>query len=425
MSTDVEALIKTEVESIDDQELEYDNQMASLDAIASLEEGVVSSKKIDRVTMEALSRLAPEAISDQYPLVTFTQEPSEQNYEVALESFDVAKTIAVAAMGGLLGAILFYIIKLFRSDNVDTRIDYLTKAQDVIRNNRKQLQGMLRDADKMVLGAEAKATLKQIEGFDLSVILDHPPAKASREVQMFIDAVKERGELHKILSKWSSDIVNYTSEFRKRVRVLTECINKMYEVKGNDAVKVIKEAKEVTVDSSHPFIKDVGKAWVLWQQLDVDEQYSDFIKQQVLGTDAFYDLIADDRTLFAVKDTFSSASDQLKKNLDEIEKSAEVLSGTKREEMKLKAQRKSKTKTSMKDGHMSFSVSPVGSNNDLELAIGNAERSIRGEASTLSQYRTILNKVLHFYQQAAAARQRFDQQFQRKAMEIQNSGQPK
>jgi hypothetical protein len=425
MSTGNEEVIDSEVESIQDHELEYDNQMASLDAIASLEEGVVSSKKIDRVTMEALSRLAPDAISDQYPLATFTQEPSEQNYQVALEGFDIAKTLAITAAGGILGAILFYIIKLFRSDNVDTRIDYLEKAQAVIRKNRKELEKIIRDAEKMELSPESKALLKRIDQFDISLVLDKPPTRASREVKQFVEAVQRGGELHRLLSKWASDIVNYTSEYRKRVRILTECIEKMYEADKKDTPKLLKKIESVTVDDSHPFIKDVGKAWVLWQQLDIDEQYPAFIRDRVVGTDVFYELVSDEKTLFAVKDLFSSASDQLRKNMDEIEKSAQLLSGTKREEMKQKAQRKAKSKMTAtdEDGHMVFSVKPTTSVDTVESAVKSAEMSIRAESSSLSQYRTILNRVLNFYQHAAAARQRVDQQLQRKAMEIQNKGQ--
>lgn len=413
-------------DEIGDVELEYDNQLASLDAITSLEESVLSSQKVDRITMESLSRIEAEAISPQYPLVTYTQEPSQQNYEVALESFDVAKAVVMAAAGGLLGAILFYIIKLFRSDNVDTRIDYLEKAKETIKENKRSLKKSLRESEKFMHTPEVKETLRRIENYDISLIVEDIP-RAPRDVVKFLEEVSPRGDIHRVLSKWSKDIIQYTSEFRKRVRLLTESIEVMYEVEYDEIAKLISKANSITVDGNHPFIKDIGAAWLLWQKLDIDEGYPEFVKNSVVGTDAFYEIVKDDRALTSYDSLYSASDKQLEKNLDELQKSAELLSGTKREEMKAKAQRSTKTRTSTKGNHATITIDAGASaiNPMLVRAIRDAEDSIRNESSMLTNYRTLLGRVLYFYQHAAAARERLDNGFLRRAMEAQNSGQPK
>lgn len=426
MTTQTDLQYDAGVDDTPTEDLEYDSQMASLDAIASLEDGVVSSQKVDRMTMESLHRIDPDSISSQYPLVTYTQEPSQQNYEVALESFDVAKAVAIAAAGGLLGAILMYIIKLFRSDNVDTRIDYLEKSKDTIDDHKKFLKGLVRDAEKLELTPEYQDVLKKVASYDLTLIMDKPP-KAPREVQEFVKAVSKGGDLHKVLDKWSKDIVQYTSEFRKRVRLLTECIETMHDATYGEIDKVIKKAGEVVVDGNHPFIKDMGAAWLLWQKLNVDENYTEFVKSSVVDTDVFYDLILNERETFAFDKLYSSSDKQIDKNLAELQKSAETLSGTKQDKMRAAAQRGAKTKTQTQGNHTTITIDAGsgGMNPNLIRAVREAEDSVRNESSMLTHYRTLLGRVLYFYQHAVAARQRVDNQFAKKAMEAQNSGQPK
>lgn len=404
-------------------EAEFDNQMSLLDSATSLEASVLDTGKIDRVTMESLSRLDPGAISPHYPLATYTQEPSQQNYDVALESFDVVKAVAIAAAGGLLGAILMYIIKLFRSDNVDTRIDYLEKARDSIKENEKAFIKTLRDTEKKYeLTPEQKAVFDRIEKYDLSLIVSNPP-KASREAEAFIKALGRSGDIYKILERWSHDIVQYTSEFRKRVRILTECIDQMYEVKGAEIQKLVKKVKDVEVDGNTPFIKDMGAAQLLWEKLNVDENYVDFIKSSVVGTDAFYTLVADERTLLDYDKLYSASEKQLEKNLKEIEKYAETLSGSKREEAKVKAQRAAKTRTN--GDTVTIDAGGGAINPMIIMAIRSAEDSVRNESTALSNYRKLLGQVLYFYQHAAGAREKLDNGFLRRLMEVQNSGQPK
>jgi hypothetical protein len=117
----------------------------------------------------------------------------------------------------------------------------------------------------------------------------------------------------------------------------------------------------------------------------------------------------------------------VEKNLKEIEKSAEVLSGSKRSEMHEKAKRKARSNSTTKTvgNHTTVSIKPSFLSNTIETAIKDAENSLRNESTSLSHYRTILGRMLYFYQHAMNARQRLDNQFQMKAMEIQNSGQPK
>lgn len=82
---------------------------------------VASFNAVDRMTMEAIQAAYPETVDDNFPLASFTKDPSDQNLLASMESFAMAKKIAIAAVGALLGSVLFMLVKLFRTDGAEAR----------------------------------------------------------------------------------------------------------------------------------------------------------------------------------------------------------------------------------------------------------------------------------------------------------------
>lgn len=413
------------MDEFEQHELEYENVMSNLDAVGSLERSVLDSKKIDRMTMESLHRLVPETVDKNFPLVTFTTEPSEQNYGVALESFSVAKAVAIAAIGGILGAILMQVIKAFRSNKVDARAEYLDKKKADFKDSERDMKKILSRVKKLKLSTEDQIAVDAIEAMNVEFFMGKPKA-ANRAVESFVKEVTQGGKVYRILDRWSSDIANYTSEFKKRVRLLTEVVEVMYTVKGNDINSLKAKADEIVLNEKDRFIGDMTDLELYFQALDFGESFKNFIDEQVEGTQPFYDLATRQDTLTAYTNLYSNASVQIQKNLDEIEKKyAPVLQGSARDKAQKKAQAAARSSITSSDGEVRVSYDgAAGAINPMLLrSVRDAEESLRGEAARLRMYIIYLERVMFFYQKAALLREKVENTAMKRLMDIDNRAQ--
>lgn len=416
------------MEPIEDEfeakELEYDNVLAGLNSIESLERSVLQSKTIDRMTMESLHRLSPESVDKNYPLSTFTTDASAQNYEVALESFSVAKAVAIAAIGGILGAILYQLINAFRSNKVDVRTEYLDKKKDSLKDGDRSLKKSLDRVKKMTLSTEDQLTVDAISAWNVEFFLGKP-TKSSKTAEDFISAVKRGGQVYRIMDRWSSDIVKHTSEFKKRVRLMTEIVEVMYEVRGSDINELQAKAKSITLDSSDKFMADMNELDIFFRSLGVDEGFSSFINEQVDDTQEFREVVGNMDVLMAYDKLYSNSSVQIEKNLKEIEdKYAPVLQGSASDKALKKAKAAARAKSSSDEVGVSQDAAVLGMINPfLMRAIEDAEKSLRLESVRLRSYIMNLERVLFFYQKAVTSREKIEQQAMLKLTDIENRNQ--
>lgn len=413
-------------EEFDAIELECENALATLESIDLLERSVVDSSQVDRATMESLQRLVPESIDKNYPLVTYTISPSEQNYQIALESFSVAKAVAIAAVGGLLGAILFQLIKAFRSNKVDVRADYLNKKKDELKNNERELKSVLTRVRKLNLNTEDRLTIDAIESWNLDVLLS-PANRADGKVTTFLRDVTPGGKVYRIMDRWSSDIVKRSSEFKKRVRTLAEVVQVMYDVRGSEIANLQKKADSIVLDDKDRFLDDLTTVNLFFQGLGLEGKFSEFIDEDVVGTTEFRDLLTNTSDLLAYDKLYSNASVQIQKNLKEIEdKYAPVLQGQAREnaEKKSRASARATTITSTDDEVVVTQDGAAGGINPMLLrSVRMAEQSLRKEASSLKSYVTFLERIMFFYQKAVVERERVEHKAMKLLMDIENRAQ--
>lgn len=73
----------------------FEIELQNLADLESRQHWVIQHRNVDRLTMEALHQKYPEAINADYPVNSFSKDPSDQNLPVSLESFSIAKAVAV------------------------------------------------------------------------------------------------------------------------------------------------------------------------------------------------------------------------------------------------------------------------------------------------------------------------------------------
>lgn len=411
-------------DEFEQNELEYENLLASLNSVGSLERSVLESKKIDRMTMESLHKLAPEAIDKNYPLQTFTTTPSEQNYEVALESFSVAKSVAIAAIGGILGAILLQLINVFRSNKVDVRSEYLDKKKDSIKDDERTMKKTLGRVKKLKLSPEDQIQFDAIESWNLDVYVGKP-IPTSKPAEDFIAAASPGGKFYRIMDKWSSDIVKHTSEFKKRVRLMAEIVEVMYDVRGSAINDLESKAKSITLDAKDPFIRDMTEVDLFFRSLASGDSITAFINEQVVGTQEFRDLFTNTDTVLSFDKLYSHASAQIEKNMNDIQKKyAPILQGNATGTALKKAKSAARAKSSTDEVSMGQNAAVLGMINPMLMrAVQDAEQSLMKESNLLRAYVHNLEVILFFYQKASSERETIQRSMMRALIDIENRGQ--
>lgn len=411
------------MDEYEQQEHEYESALANLEAVTSLEQTVLSSGKIDRMTMESLHRLAPETVDKNFPLATFTAEPSEQNYEVALESFSVAKAVAIAAIGGLLGAILMKLISAFRSNKVDSRTDYLDKKKSELKDGEHDLKKILARVKKLSLSTGDQLVVDAIEAWNVDFFLGETKP-AGREAAEFITAIAPGGTLYRIMDRWSSDIVKHTSEFRKRVRIMTEIVGEMHEVSRDDIMSLKKKAEDITLPDNDKFMKDMQEVEVFYRTVaSGSESVLQFMKEEVFQTQEFREFIGNIDRLTDYDKLYSNSTKQIQKNLKEIEdKYAPILQGTAVSQAKKKAKANVSHGISQRDGEVVISIDAGADalRDQMNRSIEAANSSLKREAMRLKDYIIFLERTLYFYQHACATREKVEREAMLKLTEIEN-----
>lgn len=360
---------------------------------------VASFNAVDRMTMEAIQAAYPETVDDNFPLASFTKDPSDQNLLASMESFAMAKKIAIAAVGALLGSVLFMLVKLFRTDGAEARAQKVDKQVSDIREKDKTIEKMIKEAQEANLDAKDKILLKAIESNNyLDYAQDLNLSKASSQGKIYLDAVSQNGDIFRLLEKWSRSIHNHYTSFGARVNTLTDMIGTMYDLDAKNVDKFIKDLDAATLDKDDPFFEDMADINDTMQNFlrGANGEYSTFLASSVFNTREFYDLaLTDDRWMDRVSKLSPSGEKQLEKNLDRIEKDAQALIEGKRDAT-LSAKIAKRRHRLDEDGNLELDA--ITSNLNVERAVKNAELAIRMEVQYLRVYRISLGRVLYFYQ---------------------------
>jgi hypothetical protein len=380
-------------------ENDFEVQIQTLDDLDRRTRRVTSEGAIDRMTMESVHRDYPEAIDDNYPLASYTKEPSEQNLSASMESFGVAKSVAVAAAGALLGSIIYMLIKLFRTDGAEARAEKVDEQVKDIREKDKTIKTMVKEARSANLSTADKTLLQSIEENNYrEYASDLKLTKTSSQGKIFLDAVSQNGDVFRTLEKWARSIHNHYTSFSARVNTLTEQIGKMYDLEARDVPKFLKDLEESILPPDDPFFEEMGELNDIFQGFmrSSGGEYSSFLAANVMGSFEFYDMASmDDRWPDRVDKISPNGDKQIEKNLDRLEKDAQALVDGKRDAALAAKKARRKTKV---DEHGNVELDAIATNLDVERAVKNAELAIRSEVQHLRVYRTTLSRVLYFYQ---------------------------
>lgn len=378
----------------------FEIELQNLADLESRQHRVISQQAVDRLTMESLHQKYPEAVDENFPVSSFSKDPSDQNLPVSMESFTIAKAVATAAAGALLGSIIFMLIKLFRTDNAEQRALDLDKKIGEMKDDDKSITELKREAMGLKLSTDDTHLVSAIVANNHLEFLDPPiKAHASSQGKIFMEAVSPGGDVFQLLSKWSRSIHNHYSSFSARVNGLTEAIGKMYEVDPKDADKFVKNLEANILEPDDAFFKDMGELHDTFQSFLQRSQgeYKGFLNDNVFNTQEFYDMaLSDDQWPRQVDKISPNGGKGLDKNLDRLEKDAQALVDGKREA----AYKAKRAKNGVRiDAQGNMEMDAVVGNVTVERAVKNAELAIRSEVQFLRMYRTNLNRVLEFYRQ--------------------------
>lgn len=380
-------------------ENDFEVSVQTLDDLDRRTLRVASNNAVDRLTMESIYKDYPETVNDNYPLASYTKDPSDQNLAVSLESFDLAKKFAIAAAGAVLGGLLYMLIKMFRTDGAAHRAENVDANVADIQKKDKTISTMIVDARKANLNPADKKQVKAIEDNNYrEYATDLKLIKASSQGKIFLDAIAPGGDVFQTLTKWSRSIHNHYSNFSGRVNTLTELIGKMYDLDAKDLDKFLKDIDKAILSPDDPFFDEMGRLHDTFQSFlrGSGGEYNAFLTSSVFQTHEFYDLaLMDDGWYKRVQSISPNGEKQLEKNLDRLEKDAQMLIDGKRAAA-LNAKKANRKHRMDEDGNVEMNA--ITSNLTVERAVKDAELAIRSEIQHLRVYRQTLGRALKFYQ---------------------------
>jgi hypothetical protein len=401
-------------------ENDFDRRLRTLEDLEATTERLLTQGKVDRLTMESLHRAHPEAIDAQFPIASYTQEPSEQNLPASLESFSFAKGLAVAAVGAVLGALIVALIKMFRSDDAEARAQRMDERAEDIKESDRTVQEMVKEAKKANLSSEDAKLLKAVEENDYQTYTDLKLSRAPRHGTKFLDEVSPGGGVFELLVKWARSINNHYTSYAARVDALADLIGKMYDVEPKDTGDFIKKLNECILAPEDPFFADMGELHDTFKGIldRAQGDYRQFLEDQVLHTHEFYELVVGEVSWCdRMKKITPNGDKQVAKNLDRLEKAAEEMARGKRAEAMRNKRGRMATRVS-EDG--TFETDAVVTNIEIERAVKEAELAIRSETQFLRMYRHNQERVLKFYELASLRRLNLNTQRNKVMREIIN-----
>lgn len=383
-------------------ENDFEVQMQNVDDLNRKSMRVARDSVVDRLTMESVHKDYPDVADENFPLASYTKDPSDQNLGASLESFDMAKKVAIAAAGGVLGGIIYMLIKLFRSDGAEARAQRVKDSANDIKESDEVISKMIKEARDAKLSAADQKLLKAIEANNYREYMPNLQLdKAPTQGKIFLDTVSDKGDVFRTLEKWSRSIHNHYTSFTARVAALTEHIGEMYDVEAKDTDRFIKKLEDVMLPPDDPFFEDINEMneIILGFMRSAGGEYRGFLNTMVLNTREFYEMALDsDDWVDRVDKISPNGTKQLEKNLDRLEKEAQALVDGKREATlnAKKAKRKPKI-----DDNGNIHLDAITSNLNVERAVKEAELAIKSEVKHLQVYRKTLSRVLFFYGEAS------------------------
>lgn len=406
-------------------ENDFEVQLQNMADLDGQQQRVLASREVDRLTMEGLHQKYPEVKDEEYPLGSFTKEPTDQNLAVSLESFGIAKAIATAAAGAILGSILFMFVKLFRTDNAEQRAKNVEEKAREKDKGDATISEMIKEAKGLQLSNDDQRLVRAIEDNNHLEYLTSPvKGKASSQGKIFMDGVSPGGDVFRLFSKWSRSIHNHYTSFSARVAELTKLIDKMYEVDAKNVDKFVEDVKKVMLDPDDEFFKEMGELHDTFQSFlqRTSGDFKAFLNENVFDTREFYDFaLMDDQWSKNVEKISPNGGKGLEKNLDRLEADAQALVDGKKEAAYKAKRSKSQARV---DENGNVEMDAVVSNIAVERAIKDAEFAIRSEVQHLRVYRINLNRVLYFYQMTALKALEANTERSRLLREIINRSQP-
>lgn len=118
-------------------ETNHDENMAVL---RSIEDRILRTGKVDQFTMEAIAQLVPDAIDPNYPVSSYTKNPSNINLEQTLESVSWGKVLLAGAAIASVAAVLYMVFKHLKNKDVAKSIDDSIKVGEVETKKSEKLK---------------------------------------------------------------------------------------------------------------------------------------------------------------------------------------------------------------------------------------------------------------------------------------------
>lgn len=392
-------------------EIEYD-----LEALNAMEATVRNEGRVDQITMEALARMVPDAIVKQHPIASYSKHPSEQNLDVSLEAFRIAKSIAVMSLGGVLGGVLRALVGLYKSDSLDTRCNHLLKLKEQLNARQADLKQWAKRAE--AINESAKADVVVLLGDDVvakRALLGKGDLKDSNaKTDALLALINPKGDVFKTFERWSKDVVKHSSLFSKRVRVVSEAIDKAYTARGSVVDTLVEKLNEIELSSyQKTFCQDMmtaEKAWCDAVGPNYEDNFAEFVKHELMDNTSFHRVANNYDAVVACGELFTKANVQLNRNMDNINEATLTLFGSPIPSQLKVGQVRNGEVQSLADADETVKVTKRALPVELLNAIRRADELLREEAEAFRCYRVYLERLVFFYQHVLIEYDTFSQE---------------
>lgn len=191
----------------------YTETGSLLDKYASLKryhDNIVSSGLVDRITMESLQAIDPEAILEDYPVESYTQKPTALNREASLEGIKETLVKTFDRLKALLVVLIKRILEFWTKSDVAGKHDQLRRLSITLKDTWEK-------AEKDWFANGGKGGRGEL--FDSVNFNDLPPLSSNNE-KILLSTFEEKSPVLISLAKLAHMVNNESTSFNARMRLL-------------------------------------------------------------------------------------------------------------------------------------------------------------------------------------------------------------